>query len=111
LHLFDANKNISYFVIINSLLAGILLFLMVKINSCYSDSSISFLKKNILTAKIPTASPALVPAGRNIAFESGNAITNAPASYLNMLDCCESDEAISQRLAMGDIKAKLIKKK
>ena len=93
-----------------ALLAGGLFFSAIAVNHRYSESSVSLAKKNILTATIPTASPALVPAGRNIAFESGNAIANAPASYLTILDCCESDEAIAERTAISELQAVLVKK-
>lgn len=88
----------------------VLMILGFRINGEYKESAVSFKNKIIFFGKIHTASPAIVPAGRNIAFESGNALANAPASYLTMLDCCESDEAIAYRIAMGQMTAKMLKK-
>lgn len=86
------------------------LLLMVQVNATYRPHSPSQQRRIVLLRGLPFASPAIIPAGRNIAFETGNVITNAPASYLTMLDCCESDEAIADRIAVGNLKAKVIRK-
>lgn len=85
--------------------------LIYQINSGYSETSPIYTSKRILLTQVQTASPAIITAGRNIAFESGNGVSNAPASYLTMLDCCESDEAIAARIAIGQLKCEIIKKK
>jgi len=88
-----------------------LLELFQYINSSYSETSPIFISKRILLTQVQTASPAIITAGRNIAFETGNGVSNAPASYLTMLDCCESDEAIAARVTVGQLKCKIIKRK
>lgn len=80
-------------------------------NSKHSEITHTFQKKQILLTKVHTASPALIVGGRNVAYETGNGIANAPASYLTMLDCCEADEAISFRIAIGELKCEIIKNK
>jgi len=88
-----------------------LIVLIFQINDKYAETSQTNRIKKILLTKVHTASPALITGGRNVAFETGNGVSNAPASYLNMLDCCESDEAISARIAVGQIKCEIIKRK
>ena len=109
--IFKLEKHIII-MIIYCLIALIILFkLFHHINGKYSESSQTIRIKQALLSRIHTASPALITGGRNIAFETGNGVSNSPASYLNMLDCCESDEAISSRIAIGKTKCKIIKSK
>jgi len=94
------------------ILASLTLWGLIRqINSGYSATSPIFISKRILLTRVQTASPAIITAGRNVAFETGNGVSNAPASYLTMLDCCESDEAIAARIAVGQLKCEIIKKK
>lgn len=86
-----------------------LVFLLQHTNGKYSKLSHTFQKKQMLLTKVHTASPALIVGGRNVAYETGNGVANAPASYLTMLDCCEADEAISFRIAIGQLKCEIIK--
>jgi hypothetical protein len=69
------------------------------------------IKRAAFHRSIHLAAPSVATAGRNIAFENNNAITNAPASYLTMLDCCESDEAIADRMAVAKTTSRLIRRK
>ena len=87
----------------------VLVCLYCKANAVYRIDAPCFSARKVLNSHIYLASPAIVPAGRNIAFESGNAISNAPASYLTMLDCCESDAAIADRIAVGQTRCRIIK--
>ncbi len=90
------------------------IFLLViswKINRHYYQGNTWYTTRTTLLKNVFLATPANVPAGRNIAFEVGNAVSNAPASYLTMLDCCESDEAIADRIAVGQTRCTLIRKK
>jgi len=96
-----------YLILASLALSG----LIWRINSDYSETSPVFISKRILLTQVQTASPAIITAGRNIAFETGNGVSNAPASYLTMLDCCESDEAIAARIAVGQLKCNIIKRK
>lgn len=90
----------------------IVLFLCLyfQINGVYKNTSGWHTVRDALIKTVFIAAPATVPAGRNIAFENGNAISNAPASYLTMLDCCESDEAIADRIAVGLTQCRIIRK-
>lgn len=106
--MFIAKKTLVSFTIVLLLLSLALILLILVANREYGLDSPRMHKRLALLQAIPVASPAIVPAGRNIAFESGNAVANAPASYLNMLDCCESDEAIAERITMGNLKARII---
>ena len=81
-----------------------------KTNSVYHLNAHQQKVRGHLLNTVYLSSPAIVPAGRNIAFEIGNAVANAPASYLTMLDCCESDEAISDRIAVGQTQCRIIRK-
>ncbi|MCP4747726.1 MAG: hypothetical protein GY874_16550 [Desulfobacteraceae bacterium] len=92
------------------MLTTLLIWMCLVCNAVYdTDSEIKKIRTSFLKS-VHIASPALATAGRNIAFESGNAIANAPASYLTMLDCCESDEAIASRIAAGKTSCRIIKK-
>ena len=53
--------------------------------------------------QVQVASPATITGGRNIAFENGAVISKAPGTYINLLECCQSDEAIKSRIALGRI--------
>lgn len=91
--------------------AGMILFLLIgSVNDRYSHRSMTFKKRKALLSRVHTAAPATITGGRNIAFESGNAITNAPASYLTQLDCCESDEAISTRISFSQTRCTINRK-
>ena len=81
-----------------------------KTNSNYNPNAYQRKVRGHLLNTVYLSSPAIVPAGRNIAFEIGNAVANAPASYLTMLDCCESDEAISDRIAVGQTQCRILRK-
>lgn len=81
-----------------------------KVNSRYHPQSLWHKTRHTLLTEVFLPAPANVPAGRNIAFEVGNAVANAPASYLTMLDCCESDEAIADRIAVGQTQCTIIRK-
>lgn len=98
--------TIGYVVVSGMILIGFVL----SVNTLYSNASPWFEARRMFVEQIYLASPATVPAGRNIAHETSNAVANAPASYLTMLDCCESDEAISDRIAVGKTQARIIKK-
>lgn len=102
----------KYFFIVLFYSLSMILFIAgfrLKINSLYSpDLNTGMVRKNLARA-VFVPSPAIVPAGRNIAFENSNAVSNAPASYLTMLDCCESDEAISDRIAVGKTQCRIIR--
>lgn len=87
-----------------------LLFFHIQINGVYKHASGWFTARHDFLNSVFLAAPATVPAGRNIAFENGNALSNAPASYLTMLDCCESDEAIADRIAVGLTQCRIIRK-
>ena len=88
----------------------LLIGLCWKINGVYHPNAHQQKVRGHLLNTVYLSSPAIVPAGRNIAFEIGNAVANAPASYLTMLDCCESDEAISDRIAVGQTQCRIIRK-
>lgn len=88
------------------LLLGVLAW---KVNGRYHSQSPWHKTRYSLLTEVYLPAPANVPAGRNIAFEVGNAVANAPASYLTMLDCCESDEAISDRIAVGQTQCTIIR--
>jgi hypothetical protein len=96
----------SYGLTVSLLLIG----LCWKTNSVYHLNAHHRKVRSHLLDTVYLSSPAIVPAGRNIAFEIGNAAANAPASYLTMLDCCESDEAISDRIAVGQTQCRIIRK-
>lgn len=89
---------------------GLFIGMSFIINGKYSPEADPYKIKTSFLKHLHLASPALVPAGRNIAFESGNAVSNAPGSYLTMLDCCESDEAISHRISVGETTCRIIKR-
>lgn len=89
---------------------GLFLLLSAQVNKRYSPAARDYQLKVTLLQAVHLASPALASAGRNIAFESSNMVANAPASYLAMLDCCESDEAIVDRLAVGQTRCTIRKK-
>jgi hypothetical protein len=93
------------------LLGAIFLSLCFKANGIYRHGSPTMKKRAAFHGSIHLAAPSLPTAGRNIAFENSNAITNAPASYLTMLDCCESDEAIADRMAVANTTSRLIRKR
>ena len=84
---------------------------MLKVNGIYRQESQTMIKRAAFHSCIHLAAPSLATAGRNIAFENSNAITNAPASYLTMLDCCESDEAIADRMAVAKTTSRLIRRR
>jgi hypothetical protein len=100
-------------IIFLSFLIGIATFMSLYqfVNQKYAHDSDIQIKRQTLLKNLYTASPALITGGRNIAFETGNGITTAPASYITMLDCCESDEAIADRIAIGQTKCNIIKHK
>jgi len=75
------------------------------VNHAHAPGARERLRKEAFLERVVLASPATVTAGRNIAFETSNALSNAPASYLTMLDCCESDEAIADRIATSGLRA------
>lgn len=106
--MFNCKKNLliatSYFVFAG----GVFLYFYYQVNLKQTNSIILAEKQSFLR-HVQIASPSIITGGRNIAFESGLAAFNAPASYLNLLDCCESDEAISSRIAIGQTKCKIIK--
>lgn len=93
------------------LLGAIFLSLCFKVNGIYRHESPTMRKRAAFHSSIHLAAPGLATAGRNIAFENSNAITNAPASYLTMLDCCESDEAIADRMAVANTTSRLIQRR
>lgn len=93
------------------LLGVIFLSLCVKVNGTYRQAGPTMKKRAAFHGSIHLAAPCLATAGRNIAFENNNAITNAPASYLTMLDCCESDEAIADRMAVANTTSRLIRRR
>lgn len=93
------------------LLGALFLILCFKVNCIYRHESPSMKKRAAFHRSIHLAAPSLATAGRNIAFENSNAITNAPASYLTMLDCCESDEAIAERMAVANTTSRLIRRR
>lgn len=93
-----------------STLIVLLLCFYLKVNFIYKDASDWHTIRYAFLNSVFIAAPATVPAGRNIAFENGNAVSNAPASYLTMLDCCESDEAIADRIAVGLTQCRIVRK-
>jgi len=107
--LFELRKNLSITVIYFAVVLSLLFSFLQLINREYSESSNTNKVRKIFLQKIHIASVATITGGRNVAFETGNAVSNAPASYLTMLDCCESDEAISDRIAVGQTSCKIIK--
>jgi hypothetical protein len=88
-----------------------LVCLWLKVNSAYGPKTRGMRQRAAFIQSVHLAAPVLATAGRNIAFESGNAASNAPASYLTMLDCCESDEAIGERLALAGTTSRLKRRK
>jgi hypothetical protein len=92
------------------ILLAFLTCLWFKVNTAYRRDAEGLQKRNALVQCVHLAAPVLATAGRNIAFESGNAVSNAPASYLTMLDCCESDEAIADRIAVAKTTSRLVKR-
>lgn len=92
------------------IIMALLFFYYFQINGTYKNHSGGYTVRHIFLKAVFLAAPATVPAGRNIAFENGNAVANAPASYLTMLDCCESDEAIADRIAVGLTQCRIIRK-
>ena len=80
-------------------------------NGQYQENSSRSQRRLSLLKRVHTSAPAIVTAGRNISFESGSAMANAPGSYINMLDCCEADEAIAERMLSTQIKATLTRKR
>jgi len=93
-------------VIIAAIVAlAVLLSAGHRANSRYSATDSGMRLRQALFTRLHLAAPAIVPAGRNIAFETANAASNAPASYLTMMDCCESDEAIADRIAVAGLRA------
>ena len=99
---FNIKNNIVFILLLVlscMLMAFFLHIWITKKNRLRSQFKKEFLKN------IQVTSPAIITAGRNIAFESNNAITNAPASYLTMMDCCESD-----RISYSESSARLIGK-
>lgn len=80
------------------------------VNSSYSHGSpVNGARAQLLRA-VHLASPVITPAGRNIAFETGNSMANGPGTYLNHLDCCESDEAIADRIAIGKTFCRVVRR-
>ena len=86
-------RYIGYATVTFIILMAVLGCLWMNVNGAYSPHQHRMQKRMAFVRMVHLASPVLATAGRNIAFESGNAVSNAPASYLTMLDCCESDEA------------------
>jgi len=109
--IFEYRKQAT--IIFLSFLIGLVTFILLYqlVNKNYSHDSDIQIKRQTLLKNLYMASPALITGGRNIAFETGNGITTAPASYITMLDCCESDEAIADRIAIGRTKCNIIKHK
>ena len=107
--MFELRKNLSITVIYFAVVLSLLFSFLQLINREYSESSNTYKVRKIFLQKIHIASVATITGGRNVAFETGNALSNAPASYLTMLDCCESDEAISDRIAVGQTSCRIIK--
>ena len=103
--IFELKRRVLFlgFIFVSLLLVFSYLFYNLQSNN-------QIMNKQYFLNNIFIASPALVTAGRNIAYESSNALSNAPASYLNLLDCCENDEAITSRMATGQTTCKVIKK-
>jgi hypothetical protein len=93
-----------------AILLAVLGCLWLKVNSAYGPETRGMQQRAAFIQSVHLAAPVLAAAGRNIAFESGNAASNAPASYLTMLDCCESDEAIGERIAVTRITSRLLKR-
>lgn len=96
--------------IIFLLLVIVLFVLIISVNYQYSQNSQQTKDRMILLSILHTASPAIITGGRNIAFETGNALSNAPASYINMLSCCEADESIASRILYGQVTCKIIRR-
>lgn len=92
------------------ILLAVLGCLWLKVNSAYGPNTRGMRQRAAFFQSVHLAAPVLATAGRNIAFESGNAASNAPASYLTMLDCCESDEAIGERIAVARTTSRLLKR-
>lgn len=105
-----SKKVFAIYSLYMTICMGVFLALCLNINAKYAEKNDVNITKTNLLRSLHTASPALVPAGRNIAFETGNAVSNAPASYLTMLDCCESDEAIASRISIGKTSCTIIKR-
>lgn len=93
------------------MLLAVLGCLWLKVNSAYGPGTRGMQQRAAFVQSIHLAAPVLATAGRNIAFESGNASSNAPASYLTMLDCCESDEAIGERIAAAQTTSRLLRRR
>lgn len=109
--IFASRKHMAALFLYCVVVSITLILLLQHTNGKYSEISHAFQKKQILLTKVQTASPAIIVGGRNVAYETGNGVANAPASYLTMLDCCEADEAISFRIAIGQLKCEIIKNK
>jgi hypothetical protein len=92
-----------------AILLAVLGGLWVKVNSAYGPETHGMRQRTAFIQSVHLAAPVLATAGRNIAFESGNAASNAPASYLTMLDCCESDEAIGERIAAARTTSRVLR--
>lgn len=84
--------------------------LWLKANRAYGPETVGMQQRAAFIQSVHLAAPVLATAGRNIAFESGNAAANAPASYLTLLDCCESDEAIGERIAAARTTSRLLRR-
>ena len=91
-------------------LIAVLGCLWLKANRAYGPETDGGQQRAVFIQSVHLAAPVLATAGRNIAFESGNAAANAPASYLTMLDCCESDEAIGERIASARTTSRLLRR-
>ena len=109
--MFNSNKYMLFVFFYLGIALGMLFYLYERTNGQYLENSPRSQHRRVLVAKVQTASPALITAGRNIAFETGNAVANAPAAYLTMLDCCESDEAIADRIAMSRTTCRIIRRR
>ena len=107
--MFEIQKNA---LILLSLFTAVLalIYLSSRVNGRYLEGADMYKMRKALLTTINTSSPAIITGGRNVSFESGNAVTNAPGSYLTQLDCCESDKAISTRITSAETSCRIIKR-
>ncbi len=81
------------------------------VNSGYQPQAPQSLIRQVFLRNIHIASPANIYGSRNIAFETGNAMTNMPAGYITSGNCCEYDESLARRQVYTSLSATVIKKK
>jgi len=87
--MYDLKKNLLIVSIYFVFTIGSFFYFYYKVN-IGPDQAMRFKTKQIFLRYVHLSSPAVITGGRNIAFETGSAVSNAPASYLNLFNFRDS---------------------